>query len=190
MAYDIPELLANLNPPGLESVLWNSRGEVPKLDPMTIAHALSRVRTKGAGYLLRVKYAGEQAWWSELEYCLYWKVIDLATKKGWTYPAVYKGREPLRGACRLALWEKVHPHVCPTCLGRASVIIDSRLILCDTCNGTMRVIPDDNTRMTYLGIGDDWSDFPQRYQRIMNILTGWELDGLTKMSQALFGKRT
>jgi len=188
MPYDFPEILVNLNPQGLESVLWKSRGEIPTLDPMTIAYALASVRTKGAGYLLRVKYAGEQAWWSDLEYALYWRVIDMATRKGWRSPPAYKGKEPLRRASRLALWEKVHPHVCPTCLGRSSVILDSHIINCGTCNGTARIVPDDQKRMEYLEIGPDWPEFPERYGRIFNILTGWELDGLTSMSKAMFNR--
>lgn len=156
------------------------------MDPMAIAYALARVKTKGAGYLLRIKYAGEQAWWSDLEYALYWRVIDMATNKEWIIPLAYKGTQPLRRACRLAIWEKVHPHVCPTCLGRSSVIIDSQVINCGTCDGTARITPDDNKRMDYLDIGPDWPSFPDKYQRIFNILTGWELDGLTQISRAMF----
>jgi hypothetical protein len=187
MKCDFPELLANLNPLGVESQFWKSRGDIPLLEPNTIAYALSHVKTKGAGYLLRIKYAGEDQWWSDLEYALYFKVIDIATKRSWKTPKQYIGKEPFRRGCKLAIWEKIHPHICPTCLGRAQAMIGAKLEVCGACGGIGRFTIDDQKRLELLSI-TNWPEYPERYSRMLNILTGWELDGLSSMAKAMYGK--
>jgi hypothetical protein len=155
---------------------------------MVVAYALAKVKTKGAGFLLRIKYAGENTWWADLEYALYSRVIHIATKNKWKTPKPYIGKEPLRRACKLAIWEKIHPHVCPTCLGRAQALIDDKLVVCQPCNGTSRIFPTNQYRLDLLHIGDDWPEFITLYNRITNILQGWEMDGLSRMAKALYSR--
>jgi len=181
MTIETAELLANLTPDTQESLLWKSRGAIPKLHPETIAFALGRVKKKNAGavYLLRIKYAGDDCW-KDLERRLWMRVIDLANRQKWKYPAHLKGTEFYRRMCRLAAWEHIHHHVCPACLGRAQALIDNKLLVCESCNGSAHSQMTDDKRAEFLGVDNEfWSlAWSTRYSRIRFILNQWEESAL------------
>ena len=192
MEFDTPELLANLTPEGQETALWHSRGHIPQVGPMAIAYGLSKVRSKGAGYLVRVMYAGESAWEYDLELALYSTVIKIATQRKWTdfkHGHPLRGKELLRHMTRLALWEHIHHHVCPICKGRAHALIEDKLVVCPHCDGTQRVEPTDKGRTKYLmsatGVhAFDFAPWMEKYRRIQDVLRAWERDAWKQFKTA------
>lgn len=186
MKCDLLETIVNLNPLGMETLLWQSRGDIPLIDPHDMAYLMSRIRTPGAGYLLRVKYGGQMGCLIDLEYALYHRVLKIATNQKWKTPKEYIGTEPFRKACRLAIWENINPHICPVCLGRAEARIENKVVQCGECHGSGRVSIDDDFRQRVLEI-TDWPDYMRRYRRIQMILYAWEKDGRAGMSEALYG---
>lgn len=182
------ELLSNLCPDTQESLMFGSRDSIPRYHPSSIAFALGRVKKKNAGavYLLRIKYAGEDCW-DDLDIRLWMRIVDLSTRQNWKYPLQLKGQEFYRRMGRLAAFEHIHHHVCPTCQGRAEAMIENKIVQCGTCNGTSRKVIDDTVRANLLNVSPEFFAHPwsQRYQRIRFILNAWEQKGLNIVRNSL-----
>jgi hypothetical protein len=162
-------------------------GDYARLTIEDILHALGNIRHPHASLILRVKYADQKEFISELEYAFWLDVIDISNREGWKYPKNLAGKEFYRDLARLAIAENIIPFICLECGGSAIDIHDSKVVPCIPCRGTGRANHSDRSRARILGLSwegyrDVWSE---RFNLIADRLNLWESIGLGSVKKRL-----
>lgn len=162
-------------------------GDYARLTIEDILHALGNIRHKHASLVLRVKYADQREFISDLEYAFWLEVVDLSNREGWKYPKNLIGKEFYRNLARLVIAENISPFICLECGGSAIDIVNGKVVQCSPCRGTGRSKHSDRSRARILGLSwegyrDTWAE---RFDRIAGRLYMWESIGLGSVKKRL-----
>lgn len=141
------------------------------ITPQDVAHAVALIHSPPARLYARVKYAQQNEFASELamELLYHCSRID-----GFT---TWRGRSGnLQSFCALALYEAVHPNICPWCHGTKEAIVNSKKIQCDGCHGSgVRYLTDpDRAKMVNIAKQSFYETWSDRYKSIQGIVLKWE----------------
>lgn len=149
-------------------------GGIPLLTPEDISHVLAMVKSPSARLYARVKYADQTEFASELVTDLLYACGHIEGSTKWRNRKDRPGL--LSDVCALALYEAIHPHVCPWCHGRGEAQIGPRVIACDACHGEgKRFLTDpDRAKLLKMAKSSWYETWPERYTAIQAIPDKWE----------------
>jgi hypothetical protein len=141
-------------------------GGIPAYTASDVAYILAHVDDPMARLYARIKFAGEKQHSEELAESMRISLLYLDGIGKWRVPRP----DWILEMCRLALWEDIDPHVCGTCQGRGSALIEHKLVTCQPCGGSGKVSLRDTDRSRMLNISkSSWSEpWRSRYRRIQS----------------------
>lgn len=149
-----------------------------------VAYALGRVYHKGAGLLLRIKYADQREFLNQLESRLLRDVRREAMRERWR---IHKP-QVLEKLVQIAIIELVNPMRCIRCKGREYVRRQNLWVVCRYCEGSGRLrLPN---RYIYSFVGLDkraWDRmWRERYTNVIYPLVNkYEAIGLGSLKKSL-----
>ena len=123
-------VLAKLNPRILEI---SGVDPAPFITEMDVSHALGKVKIYESTLLGRVKWAGQEQFLPELINYLSSRFQE--QHRSYRTPKPWKGKDPIRKLCKLALDEFCGSRLCNSCNGKGDFKDGSLLVTCEPCNG-------------------------------------------------------
>lgn len=155
-------------------------GGKPVLTPEDVMSALAYIPHKGAGLLLRIKYADQKFLVRDLDIIVWLSVVDMWMKNEWPYPKKKKGEPFRRNMGRLAIIEVLAPDICMPCKGEGKGLGikdgKAQIITCKKCAGTGRKPFREAERARAVGMNptawdNTWKD---KYHDILAMVREWE----------------
>lgn len=170
-------------------------GGIPEITTHDIAAAIGMAKIpKGAAYLLRVKWARQHEYLSDLTACLYTacsdeRDYDVYTRKRSHYPGL------VFDLTRMAVAEYcITSHICLTCQGRKEAVVNAKKVKCGGCGGsglknagiTRQELIEQFLKVPKSTFYNAWS---RLYDDLMDLQARWEQVGLGAVHGRIYGHR-
>ena len=165
-------------------------GGIPILTQQDVMYALACIHHNGAALLLRVKYADQTTYLSDLEREVIKATQDLWKDKKWRLPIKRKKEGFLVELSQMAIAEHISSRICNRCGGWGSDVENGKITPCKPCHGSGRTQYTYEHRAETIGMPDvTWRTYwEDKYRYIQDFLIEWEGLGVGRATAKLRGK--